>query len=204
MAEFTTTWHRFNSVVSQNDANNASDLIGTTEGTASLDVVSAAQITIGTPTIIDNSGTQLNFSDEIPSNAVLTNYQVSSFISASVTNIQQLLDVNVNGTGITETLIAATNPLSLFPYSIKYPTDSDSTTQFSVSGPNITLSNIDNFQLKYLYDDASPNGNWYFLSGDFDNPVPYPAVRFIYELPPKLTITTGKLSITGNNKVNIV
>ena len=66
MAEFTTTWHRFNSVVSQNDAN-ASDLIGTTEGTASLDVVSAAQITIGTPTIIDNSGTQLNFSDEIPS-----------------------------------------------------------------------------------------------------------------------------------------
>ena len=205
MAEFVTQWHRFNSVVSTFNSNNSSDLIGTTEGTASLNVAAGAKIRIGTPTIIDNSGTQLNFSDEIPSDAVLTNYQVTSFVSSSEFNPNMNLDIRIYGTGLNETVIVdQRNTLVFQPYSVRYPQDTDSTTVFNVNGPGINLSNIDNFELEYLYNDSTPSGQWFFHSGDFDEPVPYPAVRFYYEIPPKLTITTGKLSITGNNKVNIV
>jgi len=205
MAEFVTSWHRFNTVAFSNDANNSSDLIGTTEGTASLNAAAGAKIRIGTPTIIDNSGTQLNFSDEIPSDAVLTNYQVTSFVSSSEFNPNMDLDIRIKGTGLNETAIVNSgDTLDFAPYSVRYPLNPDSTVVFSVNGPGINLSNIDNFELEYLYDDTTPNGQWFFHSGDFDEPVPYPAVRFYYELRPKVTITTGgKLSIT-NGKMHIV
>lgn len=205
MAEFTTTWHRFNNVVAQGNANGASNLIGTTEGTASLNQTAGAYITLGTPTIIDNSGTQLNFSDEIPSNAVITNYQVASFVSSSILTPFMDLDIIIKGTDITEIRLVDSGDVLVFnPYGVRFPVNGSSTTRHSATPPGITLSNIDNLEFKYLFDDPDPDGNWIFLSGDFDNSIPYPAVRVIYELPPKLTITTGKLSITGNNKVNIV
>ena len=204
MASFVTSWHRFNTVASSNDANNSSNLIGTTEGTASLDEVSGASITLANPIIVDNSGTELSFSDEIPSNAIITEYQVTSYVSSSNAVFGQELDIIIKGTSITTTtIIDDKNPLSILPYNVGYPIDGPSTT-FNAISAGININNIDNLNLEYNYDDPGPSGIWYFHSGDFSNPVPYPAVRFYYELRPKVTITTsGKLSIT-QGKMHIV
>ena len=207
MAEFTTTWHRFNNVEQASaGTTNSSVLIGTGIGTASIENIGDL-IRIGEPTIIDDSGTTLTFSEEIPSGAIINGvqfrYQVSSSANFAVLDPNQDLDVNVLVNGGSSNNVITFDPLGVYPYVVRtQPTTPPYYNSYNI---NWTTSNINDLELEFHYNDTPDLGDWFFLSNNFaygDGSTP--AVRVYYSLPPKLTITTGKLSITGNNKVNIV
>lgn len=199
-----TSWHRFNTVESATgDATNATDLVGTNIGTASL-VSLNDTIRLSDPTVIDDNGTTQTFSSEIPAGSTIKGIQFQVQTSGSVTNLFHEIRYTTRIAGGGSTAVFDGNALQIVDGSDwpikKYP-DIDSS--YNMFTQPWTTSNIDDLEFQFDFDDTGDVGDWYLLSNNFTNG-PTPAVRVFYEGYPKLTITTGgKLSIT-NGKMHIV
>jgi hypothetical protein len=199
---YVTSWHRFNTVESTaGDVTNATDLVGTNIGTASL-VSLADSIRLSDPTIIDNSGTTQTFSSEIPAGFTIKGIQFQVQTSGSVANINHEIRYNTRIAGGGSTAVFAGNALQIYDTGWpirKYPSTDSSLSTFIQSW---TTSNIDDLEFQFLFDDSVDVGDWYLLSNDFTNG-PTPAVRVWYEGYPKTTITTGGKMKISNGKVTI-
>ena len=208
MAKFTTQWHRFNTVVESPAAplgEGAVNLTGTSEGIAGLAYTD--NILLSDPNIIDSSGTQLEFSEEIPSGAVITGIQYQYYASSSINSTSQIMYVypKISSPSTTGTLkqIPGSNA-----YEGNLITQETSITDNDLGlGTDLNLSNVDNIQIDFDYVvRIGINDYLFWIRGyDFEDANgPSPAVRLEYELRPKVTIATGgKLSIT-QGKMHIV
>ena len=207
MAKFTTQWHRFNTVTeappSPYDVT-AGNLIGTSEGTAIITAFN--NILLSDPNIIDSSGTQLEFSEEIPSGAVITGIQYQYYASSSANTTNQLMYVypKISSPSTTGTFkLVGGNAV----YEGALITQETSITDNDLGlGTDLNLSNVDNIQIDFDFVNSIPSTYIFWINGyDFEDANgPSPAVRLEYELRPKVTIATGgKLSIT-QGKMHIV
>jgi len=202
MAKFTTQWHRFKTVNTspvQPESYSTNNIIKIGEGQAILSNVTDT-IILEDPTYIDNSETELLFSDEIPSNAIITGIQYTFYLDADNSNNSRIdFYPRVGTTDGTQKSIFGTNIYG--GATNTYPTNiSDNTV-----GLNLDLDNVDNIQAKWNFALELSVNNFYINGYDFEDANgPSPAVRLEYELRPKVTITTGgKLSIT-QGKMHIV
>ena len=93
MASFTTSWRRFNTVITDDSGTgfSADNLIGTAIGTASLESISDS-IQLSDPNIISNDGTQLEFSSEIPSSGVIKGIEYQDTLTIWQRNIPNILE----------------------------------------------------------------------------------------------------------------
>ena len=204
MASFTTSWHRFNTVIIDDSGTgfSANGLIGTATGTASLEAVNDA-IELSDPNIIDSSGTQLEFSEEIPSSGIIKGIQYKYHISASDAALSPLEKLR------TFSKIGGSSG----DYRESFSTSVNNGVTLTLGGSQDTLSlnsltptSVDNLRIRFQYFQAANLPKFLFHGKTYDpsdDDTPVPAVRIFYDIPPKITITTGKLNITSG-KVSIV
>lgn len=203
MAKFLTKWHRFKQEETgsptQGEGYSVNNLIDTGEGEAELPNVSDI-IILSSPSVIDSSGTELTFLNELPTDAVVTGVQYQYYLEADNSNNSIFIHYpRLNTNDGTDNQMTG---VDLFGGTlVTYPTNISD----NLLGLNVTRINADDLQFKILFNLELGVGNRLVVSGfDFENANgPSPAVRLEYEIPPKFTLTTGKLSITSG-KMNIV
>jgi len=200
---YKTSFHRFNTIANSSGVTNASSLIGTGLGTASL-LDTGDYVRLSDPTVIDDSGTTQTFSTEI-ANSGHTNYtikgiQIQTQISSSLLTFNFDMQHKIRLNGSSDVIMSTENPLSLQPYNPRlYP---DPTQPLSTFTLDLNTNNIDDLELTTYYSEPSDQGDWFSLSNTFASGTPTPAIRIWYEGYSRITVTTGKLSITSG-KVSI-
>lgn len=194
---YKTSFHRFNTVASNTGVDNASVLVSTGLGTASLLDIGDT-VRLSNPTIIDDSGTTQTFSTEI-SNAGHTNYtikgiQIQIHISCSVLSPFPDLRHQVRLNGGTDIQIIEQTPLGAQPYGPRlHPNSSQPLNTFTL---DLNTTNVDDLEITTDYTSTTDSGDWFALSNTFASGTPTPAIRIWYEPSTRTTITTGRVSIT--------
>ncbi len=202
-ALYSTSFHRFNTVGQiGGTTSNASAMVGTAIGTASLPGVGDS-FRLTDPTVIDDSGNTQTFSQEI-ANAGHAGYtikgiQIQTQTSSSLTAPGPVFDYFIKLTGGSNQTIISGNPLVYFPFDVKQFPSNGTFNTFNLS---LNTTNVDDLELTVTYNSTPDQCDWFVLSNSFNTGTPTPAIRIWYELIPKITITTGKLNITSG-KVSI-
>jgi len=203
MASFTTSWHRFNTVITDDSGTgfSANGLIGTAVGTASLETNNSF-IELSDPNIIDSSGTQLEFSSEIPSSGVIKGIQYKYHVSASdalLSPAERLRIYSKIGGSVGDFNTSFASSV------VDGVTLTLGGSQDTLSLNNPTPTSVDNLRMSFQYYSGLNFPKFLFHGKTYDpsdDDTPVPAVRIFYDIPPKVTITTGKLNITSG-KVSI-
>lgn len=204
MAKFTTQWHRFKTVVTsppQTEGYNTSNVIGIGEGEAIFADPNTTPLTLSNPTYIDNSETELLFSDEIPSGSIITGIQYNFHLESVNSNFSRIdFYPRVSTTDGNANSIYGTD-VHGSPTSITYPTNISD----DVAGLNLDLDNVDNIQAKWNFTLELGSNDFTITGYDFEDANgPSPAIRLEYERRPRVEVRgTSKLNIT-QGKVHIV
>lgn len=211
MAKFITQWHRFNSVVTaplQSEPYTTDNIIGSGTGNVYLDYTD--ELELSNPTVINSDGDTSTFSSVIPADAIITGIQYQVYLNHSngTTNSLIFHYPKIGSTEITNFSNGASSRAGSVVYGGSLETFKSSIVDEDLGlGSDLSLSNVNDikFKLDFNFNIGTPTPQFIIIGKDFEDANgPSPAVRLEYELPPKLTITTGgKLSIT-NGKMHIV
>ena len=205
MAKFITNWHRFNTVdsgPSQTSPDNLSNLVGSGTGTARLNYTDA--IELHDPTVSNSDGDTSTFSSLLHPDAIITGIQYQVFAKHSVGTGTNSILYHFPKIGSTEIILSSEGASFITPVDVG---TGGALVKFKSSivnedlglGSTLSLSNVDDIKFKVKFTtQIGASTNFRIAGKDFeDSDGPSPAVRLEYEIRPKVTVTTGKLSITS-------
>lgn len=208
MAKHITDWRRFNAITtipSQTSPYSGDNIIGSGVGTASLEYPDLLEL--NTPSVKDSDGNLSTFSSIIPENAIITGIQYQAYIDHSNGSSNSLLRhkpkigstlVSYTEDGATDVDGTSASGGALFKFK------SSIVNEDLGLGSTLSLSNVDDIRFKTDFIlDVGVDSDFYIIGNNFeDTNGPSPAVRLEYEIRPRTTIVTGKVSITSG-KIHI-
>lgn len=210
-----TQYKRFGNALTNGNVSNQVNLLGTNVGTASLADQNDYIRLYGARYNTDTGTSPSYFSEDIPSNAVITGVQYQIRVDGSQagsplnTFSSRLLIIDPDTGTSFGTAFSPSGFSSVFGINVVQGGPED-----NLGLNNLIYDRIDNLYLELKYSDDTPNNTMYAFSNTFASPIgPYPAIKVYYYIPsPKVTVARHsgapnffipKVTIQGGTKVTI-